>query len=147
MDDSERDTSPIADCSTCKQAFDPERKVVYDTENLLGYVTPLYPWAVIVATRRHECEGPWALTQAEAIDLGRMIPRITQAMRKTGVERVYALAFNEEASKPHFHLGFVSRYVELSEQIHDVMYARVQSETSDAMQAAAEFAAAVRANL
>jgi diadenosine tetraphosphate (Ap4A) HIT family hydrolase len=124
-------TSAVAGCMICEQVFDPDRKVVYDTEHFVGYVTPKYPWAVILTSRRHECEGPWALDDAEAVDLGRMIPRVSAAIRSTGSERVYFSLFGEEGSVLHFHLGLLCRYVPLAEAEHDVMYERVQTATSE----------------
>jgi hypothetical protein len=147
VDGAGHNTSPVPGCPMCEQVFDPERKVVYDTEHFVGYVTPVYPWAVMLTARRHDCEGPWALTEAEAVDLGKMIPRITGAIRKTGSERVYVLVFGEESPILHFHMGFLSRDVQLSEAERAVMYERVQKTTSDLVQVATDFAAAVATNL
>ncbi|WP_131809231.1 hypothetical protein [Mycolicibacterium setense] len=140
-------SAPEPGCLMCEQSADPERKVVYDTESFVGYATPIYPWAVIVTTRRHDCDGPWALTDAEAVELGAMIPRITDAIRKTGSERVYVMAFNEETLLPHFHVGFLSRYVQFSETERSVLYGRIENTAADLVQVATDFAAAVRAGL
>jgi hypothetical protein len=152
----ENKTAPIPGCAMCRQVFDPNRIVVCDTEYFVGYVTPIYPWAVMFTTLRHDCDGPWALTEDEAVDLGRLILRITAAIRKTGSERTYVLVFGEEAPMaqfgedvpmPHFHIGFLSRYVPLSEAERAVMHERVANSTTDPVQLATDFAAGVRANL
>jgi diadenosine tetraphosphate (Ap4A) HIT family hydrolase len=119
-------TAPAPGCMICLQVFDPERQVVYDTEYFVGYVTPKYPWAVMLTTRRHGCQGPWALTEAEGVDLGSLIAHVAGAMRRCGDERVYLSLFGEESPVLHFHLGLLSRYEPLAQAEHDVMYKRVQ---------------------
>jgi hypothetical protein len=59
-----------------------------------------------------------------------MIPRVAEAIRKTGSEHVYVSLFGEESPVLHFHVGLLSRYVPLAEAEHDVMYERVRSATS-----------------
>src|SRR5579862_6770945 len=120
-------TSPVPGCNICDQVFDPDRKVVYDTEHFVSYAMPLYPWVVLLTTRRHDCEGPWALTEAEGVDLGKMIPRMSEAIRQTGSERVYVLVFGEGTPMPHLHVGILSRYQQLSEAEHALMYERVEN--------------------
>jgi deazaflavin-dependent oxidoreductase (nitroreductase family) len=104
---------------------------------------------VVLSTRRHDCDGPWALTEAEAVDLGKLIPRITKAIHQTGGERAYILFFGEELAMPHFHLALLARDEETSKAAHGAMYERVEKEgaTLDLAQATSDFAAAVRANL
>jgi hypothetical protein len=156
IEGTERNGAPVAGCMMCKQVFDPNRIVVYDTDHFVGYVTPIYPWAVMVTTRRHECDGPWALTDAEAIELGQIIPRVSRAIRKTGSERAYILVFGEEAPMPqfdeespmpHFHMGFLSRYEPLSEAERVVMQERIENSPSEPERVAVDFAAAVRGYL
>jgi diadenosine tetraphosphate (Ap4A) HIT family hydrolase len=143
----EHTTSPVPGCAVCSQVFDPERKVVEDTEHFVGYVTPLYPWAVMLTTRRHDCDGPWALSDAEAADLGKLIPRVADAIRRTGSERVYFSLFGEEHALAHFHLGLLSRYVPLFDAEHRTIFERVERECSDPAQDSKNFAAALRLHL
>jgi hypothetical protein len=98
-----------------------------------------------MTARRHECDGPWALTEAEAIDLGTTIPRVSRALRAAGSERVYVLLFGEDIPIPHLHLGLFARHVSISEAAHGVMYARSQG--VDVVALAEQFAAEVRAQL
>jgi hypothetical protein len=136
----------VPGCLICEEAFGPERQLAFETEHLVGYVSRVYPWAVMVATQLHDVEGPWALTEAQAVDLGRIIPRVTSAMRKAGTERTYILSFGEELELPHFHVGFLARYLPISKVAHAPMYSRLEEEKVDPAQATAEYAAAIRAN-
>jgi deazaflavin-dependent oxidoreductase (nitroreductase family) len=134
----------------CDTVFDPERKIVYDSEHFYGNVTPIYPWAVMLTTRRHDVEGPWDLTEDEAADMGRLIRRLTTAMHKSGCERTYLLFFGEELALPHFHLGLLDRHLACSKGGHDAMWERVEAAKSaneDLEQIANDFAAAVRSQL
>ena len=138
---------PVPGCMMCEQMFAEDIKLVLDSDEFRCYVTPVYPWAVMVLAKRHECDGPWSLSEAEAVDLGKLIPKLTDAIRKMGNERVYVLAFGEDIPMPHFHMGIFSRWVEISEAAHEVLYSRVQKYAPDPLQVAGNFATDVRAQL
>ena len=137
--------TPVDGCLICEESIGPERKLVFETEHLVGYASRVYPWGVIVATQRHDCDGPWALNDAEAVELGRLVPRISQTIRKTGSSATYIVAFNEELPLAHFHIGFLSRYLPLSEAEHVAMHSRVEQQAPDPVQVATEVAASLRA--
>lgn len=140
-------TSPVPGCRICEQVYDPDRKAVYETENFVTYTTPVYPWGVVLATRRHDCDGPWALSEAESVEFGKITARITQAIRKTGSEHAYILFFGEELEMPHFHVAFLTRHEEMSKAAHGAMWERVENATDDLEQVAADVASSVRDNL
>lgn len=57
--------------------------------------------------RRH-AEGPMAMSDAEAAEMGPLVRRLTNAIQSaTGAERVYVMAFGELF--PHFHLLLAPR--------------------------------------
>lgn len=144
--DSVEGRTPVEGCLICEESIGPDRKIVLETEHLIGYASRIYPWGVIVATRRHDCDGPWALDDAEAVEVGRLVPRISEAIRKTGSTATYIVAFNEELPLAHFHIGFLSRYLPLSEAEHVAMHERVDQEDADPVQVAADVANALRAH-
>ncbi|WP_375501606.1 hypothetical protein [uncultured Jatrophihabitans sp.] len=129
----------------CEESQGPDSKIIFATEHLVGYASRVYPWGVIVATQRHDCDGPWALNDAEAVELGRLVPRLSGAIRRTGSPATYIVAFNEELPLAHFHIGFLSRYLPLSEAEHVAMHDRVEQEAVDPVQVAADVAAELRA--
>jgi hypothetical protein len=137
---------PVPGCMVCEQAFAPDRKIVLDTEHFKSYVSDVYPWCVMLVTRRHDCDGPWAVSEAEGAELGKLIPQLSEAIRSMGNERVYVLTFGEDMRVPHYHLAFFSRFLPISEAAHEVMYARAK-EAADPVQEAADFASGVREHL
>ncbi|WP_375501618.1 hypothetical protein [uncultured Jatrophihabitans sp.] len=142
----EHNLEPVSGCMICEQAFADDRKIVLDTEQFRSYVTEVYPWCVMLVTRRHDCDGPWALNEAEGAELGKIIPQLSQAIRAMGNERVYVLNFGEDIPIPHYHLGFFSRWEAISEATHEVLYARAK-EVKDPVQVASDFAKQIRDNL
>ena len=140
-------TAPVPGCMMCEQIFDPNRKTVLETEEFVGYVSDVYPWAIMFTAKRHDCDGPWSLNDAEASELGRMIPVLSRAIMDTGTERVYVLNFGEGVPLPHYHVGFFSRFEEISDVVHEVLYRRVEAEAPDPAEVSRKFAADVRAQL
>ena len=145
-DTSGHNPEPIPGCMVCDQAFAEDRQVVLDTSQFRSYVTAVYPWCVMLVTRRHDCDGPWSLNEVEGAELGKIIPQLSRAIRDMGNERVYVLNFGEDIPVPHFHLGFFSRFAAISEAAHEVLYARTR-EAADPVQVATDFAKQVRDHL
>jgi diadenosine tetraphosphate (Ap4A) HIT family hydrolase len=143
----EHTTTPTPGCMICEQIFDPDRKTVIEAEEFVGYVSDVYPWAIMLSAKRHDCDGPWSLNQAEASELGRMIPLLSKAIRGTGTEMVYVLNFGEGVPVLHYHVAFFSRFEEISEVVHEVLYRRVAAEAPDPAAVSTKFAADVRAQL
>lgn len=146
IDISGHNTEPVPGCMVCDQVFAEDRKVVLDSEQFRSYVSEVYPWCVMLVTRRHDCDGPWALNDAEGAELGKLIPQLSGAIRDMGNERVYVLNFGEDIPVPHYHLGFFSRWEAISQATHEVLYARANA-TADPVQAAVDFAEQVRNHL
>ncbi|OBB17634.1 hypothetical protein A5761_09745 [Mycolicibacterium setense] len=130
----------------CEQSFAEDRNVVLDTDEFRSYVTDVYPWAIMLVTKRHDCDGPWALNEAEGAELGKLIPQLSQALRAIGNERVYVLQFGEDIPVPHYHLGIFARHLPISDVAHEVLYARAK-EAVDPNQVAVDFAKQVRGQL
>jgi hypothetical protein len=140
-------TTPTPGCMVCEQIFASDRNTVLEAEEFVGYVSSTYPWCVMLSARRHECDGPWALNEAEAAELGRLIPQLSRAIRATGTEMVYVLNFGEGVPILHYHVAFFSRYEPMSEVLHEALYRRVADEAPDPSQVAKQFASDVRAQL
>ena len=139
-------TPPVAGCLVCERLRDPDRRCVIETETFTTYVSPQYPWAVMLTTNRHECAGPWELTEDEASELGRLIRQLTGAIRASGSDLVYVLNFGEDIPLPHYHVGFFTRWEPISVAAHQAIYARTQ-ETPPKASDTDEFVAAVREQL
>ena len=146
VDESGHNIEPVPGCMVCEQAFAEDRRVVMDTPQFRSYVSDVYPWCVMLVTRRHDCDGPWALNEVEGAELGKIIPRLTSSIRDMGNERVYVLSFGEDIPVPHFHMGIFSRWPAISEVAHNVLYERAKQE-ADPARTAADFAEQVRNNL
>jgi diadenosine tetraphosphate (Ap4A) HIT family hydrolase len=99
-------------CEICGREASPD-------EPLGGWVLRTPRWSACVAAgfevpgwlflelRRH-AEGPMAMNEAEAAELGPLLVRLSAAiLAATGAERVYVLAFGELF--PHFHLLLLPR--------------------------------------
>jgi diadenosine tetraphosphate (Ap4A) HIT family hydrolase len=140
-------SAPVPGCMVCEQLFDPNRKTVLEAEEFVGYVSDVYPWAIMLTAKRHDCDGPWSMNQAEASELGQLTPLLSRAIKDTGTERVYVLNFGEGVPIPHYHVAFFSRFEEISEVVHEVLYRRVADEAPDPSEVSKRFAADVRARL
>lgn len=88
-------------------------------EPLGGWILRTEHWSACVASGfevpgwlflelRCHVEGPMALDEAAAAEMGPLLVRITGAIQTaTGAERVYVVAFGE--LHPHFHLALLPR--------------------------------------
>ena len=73
-----------------------------------SYNTALPGWLVLVA-RRH-IEAIDELTDDEAIELGRLVRRVSIALREvTGCVKTYVVQFAEHEDHPHVHFHIVPR--------------------------------------
>lgn len=73
-----------------------------------SYNTALPGWLVLVA-RRH-IEAVDALTEEEAVELGRLLRRVSLALKTvTGCAKTYVIQFAEAAEHPHVHVHVVAR--------------------------------------
>jgi len=73
-----------------------------------SYNTALPGWLVLVA-RRH-VEAIDELTDDEAIELGRLVRRVSIALREvTGCVKTYVVQFAEHEDHPHVHFHIVPR--------------------------------------
>jgi diadenosine tetraphosphate (Ap4A) HIT family hydrolase len=79
-----------------------------------SYNTSLPGWLVLVA-RRH-ITALDALTEAEAIELGLLIRRVSVALKAvTGCAKTYVIQFAEAAEHPHVHVHIVPRMADMPE--------------------------------
>jgi diadenosine tetraphosphate (Ap4A) HIT family hydrolase len=73
-----------------------------------AYNTSLPGWLVLVA-RRH-IEAPDELNEAEALELGALIRRVSQALKTaTDCRKTYVMQFAEAAEHPHVHFHITPR--------------------------------------
>ena len=73
-----------------------------------SYNTALPGWLVLVV-RRH-VEAIDELTEDEAVELGRLVRRVSIALREvTGCLKTYVIQFAEQADHPHVHFHIVPR--------------------------------------
>jgi diadenosine tetraphosphate (Ap4A) HIT family hydrolase len=147
MTSNQHTTAPVPDCMVCEQLFSRDRNTVLEAEQFVGYVSTVYPWCVMLSARRHDCEGPWDMNEAESTELGRLIPQLSRAIKDTGTEMVYVLNFGEGVPVPHYHVAFFSRYELMSEVLHEALYNRVTAEAPEPSVVATRFASDVRAQL
>jgi hypothetical protein len=127
-------------CRVCEHLWSNDRQVVFDAGEFRGYVSEDYPWAVIVATKRHECDGPWALNDAEAAELGSITRRVSAMIRRAGHDWMYAINFGDNTPKAHYHVGFFTPWHAIPEAVHEVFRARVGSSPVPGMELAVELA-------
>jgi diadenosine tetraphosphate (Ap4A) HIT family hydrolase len=91
-------TAPLWDCIYRTRLWD----VVH------SYNTSLPGWLVLVA-RRHIVSLD-ELTEAEAIELGRLIRQVSLALKKaTGCIKTYVVQFAEHEDHPHVHFHIIPR--------------------------------------
>ena len=77
-----------------------------------AYNTSLPGWLVLVA-RRH-IEALDELTDAEALELGDLIRRASQALKAaTGCRKTYVAQFAEAVEHPHVHFHLIPRMADL----------------------------------
>jgi len=80
-----------------------------------SYNTALPGWLVLVI-RRH-IEAIAEMTEAEAIELGRLIHRTSVALQEiTGCAKTYVMQFAEMAEHPHVHFHIVPRMTDQPEE-------------------------------
>lgn len=73
-----------------------------------SYNTSLRGWLVLIL-RRH-VEALDELSEAEAIELGQLIRRVSQALKAvTGCAKTYVVQFAEAAEHPHVHVHIIPR--------------------------------------
>jgi len=78
------------------------------------YDTALPGWLVLVA-RRH-IQSLDELTDPEAVELGRLIQRISSALKEvTGCVKTYVLQFAESPKHQHVHFHIIPRMADLPE--------------------------------
>jgi diadenosine tetraphosphate (Ap4A) HIT family hydrolase len=79
-----------------------------------AYNTALPGWLVLVV-RRH-IESLDELTEAEAVELGQLIRRVSIALKiATGCQKTYVIQFAEAAEHPHVHVHVVPRMADQPE--------------------------------
>lgn len=79
-----------------------------------AYNTALPGWLVLVA-RRH-IESLDELTDDEAMELGRLIQRVSAALKTaTGCRKTYVVQFAEAAEHPHVHVHVIPRMADQPE--------------------------------
>lgn len=99
-------------CEICEREASPEEPLggwVLRTPGWSACVAPGFevPGWLFLELRRH-AEGPMAMNEAEAAELGPLLVRVSGAiLAATVAERVYVLAFGELF--PHFHLLLLPR--------------------------------------
>ena len=104
-------------CETCtriiarNQGTAPLWDAIYRTDCwdvVHSYNTSLPGWLVLIA-RRH-IEAIAELTPPEAVELGLLIQRVSQALQATtGCIKTYVIQFAEAADHPHVHFHVVPR--------------------------------------
>lgn len=91
-------TAPLWDCI--------HRTPLWDVVH--SYNTALPGWLVLVV-RRH-IEALDELTDPEAVELGRLIRRVSCALNEVvGCEKTYVIQFAEAAEHPHVHFHIIPR--------------------------------------
>lgn len=79
-----------------------------------SYNTSLLGWLVLIA-RRHITTID-EMTEAEAVELGQMIRRVSIALKEaTGCAKTYVIQFAEAAGHNHVHFHVVARMADLPE--------------------------------
>jgi diadenosine tetraphosphate (Ap4A) HIT family hydrolase len=79
-----------------------------------SYNTALPGWLVLVV-RRH-IESMDELTDPEAVELGRLIRRVSFALTQvTGCVKTYVIQFADTAEHPHVHFHIIPRLADLPE--------------------------------
>jgi diadenosine tetraphosphate (Ap4A) HIT family hydrolase len=90
---------------------------IYHTEYwdvVHSYNTALPGWLVLVA-RRH-IEALDEMTEAEAVELGQLIRRVSLALKAvTGCLKTYVVQFAEAAEHPHVHVHIIPRMADQPE--------------------------------
>lgn len=77
-----------------------------------SYNTSLRGWLCLIV-RRH-IESIADLTEAEAIELGALIRRLSQILQEvTGCAKTYVVQFAEAKEHPHVHFHIIARYADM----------------------------------
>jgi diadenosine tetraphosphate (Ap4A) HIT family hydrolase len=85
-----------------------------------SYNTSLPGWLVLVA-RRH-IEAIHELTEAEALELGLLLRRVSVALQEiTGCVKTYVIQFAEAEGHPHVHFHVVPRMADQPEERRSIM--------------------------
>jgi diadenosine tetraphosphate (Ap4A) HIT family hydrolase len=95
-----------------------------------SYNTALPGWLVLAA-RRH-IEAIDELTDDEAAELGRLLRRVSAALKEvTGCVKTYVMQFAEAAEHPHVHFHVVPRMADAPEErrsVGSILYLNVAEE-------------------
>jgi diadenosine tetraphosphate (Ap4A) HIT family hydrolase len=82
-----------------------------------SYDTALPGWLIVVV-RRH-IESVDELTDPEAVELGRLIRRVSLALKEvTGCLKTYVIQFAESAEHPHVHFHIIPRMANQPQDRH-----------------------------
>lgn len=82
-----------------------------------SYDTALPGWLVLVA-RRH-IESLDELTDPEAVELGRLIRKVSFALKEvTGCRKTYVIQFADSAEHPHVHFHIIPRMADQPDGRH-----------------------------
>jgi diadenosine tetraphosphate (Ap4A) HIT family hydrolase len=108
-------------CTTCElvarrdSGQAPVWDAIYRTEHwdvVHSFNTALLGWLVLVA-RRH-VEAVADLTEEEALELGALVRRVSQAIHATtGCAKTYVVQFAEAAGHAHVHVHLIARMPDL----------------------------------
>jgi len=80
-----------------------------------AYNTSLPGWLVLVV-RRH-MTAVAELTEAEAVELGSLIRRVSRALHEvTGCTKTYVIQFAEQTEHPHVHFHIIPRMADQPEE-------------------------------
>jgi diadenosine tetraphosphate (Ap4A) HIT family hydrolase len=106
-------TAPLWDCI--------HRTALWDVVH--SYNTALPGWLVLVI-RRH-IESLDELTDPEAVELGRLIRRVSFALKEvTGCLKTYVIQFAEAAEHPHVHFHIIPRMADQPDDRHSTQIFR-----------------------
>jgi diadenosine tetraphosphate (Ap4A) HIT family hydrolase len=113
----------MADCTTCELTRRRDRgdaplwDSMYRTtywDVAHAYNSSLPGWLVLIV-RRH-IEAVDELSEAEAVELGRLIRAVSLALKQiTGCAKTYVVQFAEAAGHPHVHVHIIPRMADLPE--------------------------------
>jgi diadenosine tetraphosphate (Ap4A) HIT family hydrolase len=111
----------MSECLTCELAAhrDAGEAPLWDSfyrtdcwDVVHAYNTSLPGWLVLVA-RRH-IEALDELNEAEALELGALIQRVSQGLKMaTGCRKTYVMQFAEHVDHPHVHFHIVPRMADM----------------------------------
>ena len=98
-----------ADCGVCRilQTCDADDRIAERDHFVVTAGMDVPGWC-LVSARRHEAQGLWSLSAAEATELGPVLAAVAGALRDVcGAERTYLMALGENVL--HFHAMVMAR--------------------------------------